>query len=100
MLPTRQRPCFRLGLALPSWRPARRTTPPGRSQGRGPVEMRIGLNAIRVTADAERDWQRRMQAPSADLEQRAQARAVKAGEAAAKSSKHVSKKARRGRPAA
>ena len=61
--------------------------------------MRIGLNLIRITAEAERDWQRRMQEPSADLETRAVERAVKAGDAAVKSSKHISKKraARRGR---
>ena len=38
-----------------------------RSEGRGPVEMRIGLNLIRITAEAERDWQLRMQEPRADL---------------------------------
>jgi hypothetical protein len=61
--------------------------------------MRLGLNAIRITAEAERDWQRRMQEPRTDLEKRTAERAVKAGDAAAKSSKHVSKKglARRGR---
>ena len=68
-----------------------------RSQGRGPVEMRIGLNMIRITAEAERDWQRRMQEPRADLETRAVERAVKAGEAAARSDKHVSKKRTAGR---
>jgi hypothetical protein len=56
--------------------------------------MRLGLNAIRITAEAERDWQRRMQEPRADFKTRAVARAVKAGEAAAKSSAHVSKKRR------
>ena len=30
--------------------------------------MRIGLNVIRITAEAERDWQRRMQEPSEDFE--------------------------------
>ena len=57
--------------------------------------MRIGLNVIRITAEAERDWQRRMQEPSADLESRAVERAVKAGDAAARSDKHVSKRAAR-----
>jgi hypothetical protein len=33
--------------------------------------MRLGLNAIRTTAEAERDWQRRMQEPREDLERRA-----------------------------
>ena len=63
-----------------------------RAEGRGPVEMRIGLNMIRITAAAERDWQLQMQEPREDLETRATARAVKAGSAAAKSSKHVGKK--------
>ena len=54
--------------------------------------MRIGLNAIRITAEAERDWQRRMQTPQRDFETRALARAVKAGDASARSSAHVSKK--------
>ena len=67
-----------------------------RSEGRGPVEMRLGLNLIRVTREAELAWQLRMQEPNADFEQRATARAVKAGDAAVKSSKHISK-ARRGR---
>ena len=67
-----------------------------RTEGRGPVEMRIGLNLIRITTESERDWQRAMQAPRADLEARAAERAVKAGSAAVKSSKHISK-ARRGR---
>jgi hypothetical protein len=40
--------------------------------------MRLGLNVIRITAEAERDWQRRMQEPRADFKTRAVARAVKA----------------------
>ena len=67
-----------------------------RSAGRGPKEMRIGLNLTRITNAAEREWQLRMQEPNADFERRATARAVKAGDAAVKSSKHISK-ARRGR---
>jgi hypothetical protein len=67
-----------------------------RSEGRGPVEMRLGLNSIRITAEAERDWQRQMQEPRPDLEVRCVQRAVKAGDAAAKSSKHVSNRAARG----
>src|SRR5262249_22738968 len=62
-----------------------------RAEGRGPVEMRLGLNAIRITADAERDWQRLMQEPRPDLEVRTAERAVKAGDAAAKSEVHISK---------
>jgi hypothetical protein len=63
-----------------------------RAKGRGPVEMRIGINTIRITADAEREWQQRMQKPQHDVELKAVERAVKAGSAAVKSSKHVSKK--------
>ena len=66
-----------------------------RRQGRGPAEMRLGLNAIRITAEAERDWQRQMQEPRPDLEIRTAERAVKAGGAAIKSVKHVSKRRRR-----
>ena len=40
-------------------------------EGRGPTEMRIGLNLIRITAEAEREWQLRMQEPNADFERRA-----------------------------
>jgi hypothetical protein len=58
--------------------------------------MRIGLNLIRITADAEREWQHRLQKPRRDFEAMAVERAVKAGGAAVKSSKHISK-ARRGR---
>ena len=61
--------------------------------------MRIGLNMIRITAEAERDWQRAMQEPNVELEQQAVARAAKAGDAAVRSDKHVSKTraTRRGR---
>ena len=65
-----------------------------RSQGLGPTEMRIGLNLVRISADAEREWQRRLQKPQRDFEARALERAVKAGDAAAKSSKHISKRGR------
>jgi hypothetical protein len=58
--------------------------------------MRLGLNAIRIRAEAGRDWQRRMQEPSQDFRIRAVERAVVAGDAAAKSNKHVSKRAARG----
>ena len=84
--------CFRNSISRPTYHRLR-------SEGRGPVEMRIGLNVIRITAEAERDWQRAMQEPREDLETRAVERAVKAGDAAVKSAKHISKKraARRGR---
>ena len=70
-----------------------------RSEGRGPVEMRVGLNLIRITLAAERDWQLLMQEPRADLETRAVERAVMASGVAVKSDRHISKKraARRGR---
>jgi hypothetical protein len=61
-----------------------------RAEGRGPKEMRIGLNVIRITADAEREWQRRMERDDHEFEVRATERAVKAGGAAVKSPKHVS----------
>jgi hypothetical protein len=75
--------CFRNNISRPTYHRLR-------AEGRGPVEMRIGLNTIRITADAERDWQRQMQQPQRDVETRAVERAVKAGGAAVKSSKHVS----------
>ena len=53
--------CFRNHISRPAYHRLR-------AEGRGPVEMRIGLNVIRITAEAERDWQRRMQEPSADFE--------------------------------
>jgi hypothetical protein len=77
--------CFRNNISRPTYHRLR-------SEGRGPVEMRIGLNAIRISAEAERDWQRRMQEPREDFETRAVARAVKTGDAAARSSAHVSKR--------
>jgi hypothetical protein len=59
--------------------------------------MRLGLNAIRISAEAERDWQQQMQKPRPDLEIRTAERAVKAGDAAVKSSKHISKRRERKR---
>ena len=81
--------CFRNHISRPAYHRLR-------AQGRNPAEMRIGLNMIRITAEAEREWQQLMQEPNAELEQQAVARAVKAGDAAVRSDKHVSKKARRG----
>ena len=46
--------CFRNSISRPTYHRLR-------SQGRGPTEMRIGLNLIRITADAEREWQQRLQ---------------------------------------
>ena len=82
--------CFRNSISRPTYHRLR-------SQGLGPTEMRIGLNIIRITADAEREWQRRLQKPQPDFEARALERAVKAGDAAVKSSRHISKKRARGR---
>ena len=79
--------CFRNRLSRPAYHRLR-------AQGRGPAEMRIGLNNIRISAQAERDWQQRMQEPREDLEARAAERGMKAGAAAAKSDSHVSKKRR------
>ena len=66
-----------------------------RAENRGPVEMRVGINTIRITAESERDWQLLMQEPQPDVEARATERAVRAGTAAAKSDKHVSKRGRK-----
>jgi hypothetical protein len=77
--------CFRNNISRPTYHRLR-------AEGRGPVELRLGLNLIRITAEAERDWQRQMQEPQPDFETRAAERAVKAGDAAAKSDRHVSRK--------
>jgi hypothetical protein len=82
--------CFRNNISRPTYHRLR-------AEGRGPAEMRLGLNAIRITAEAERAWQQAMQAPREDLETRNAVRAVKAGDAAAKSPRHISKKRRRQR---
>jgi hypothetical protein len=77
--------CFRNSISRPTYHRLR-------ARGRGPAEMRLGLNAIRITAEAERAWQQKMQKPRKDLETRATERAIKAGDAAARSGAHVSKK--------
>jgi hypothetical protein len=82
--------CFRNHISRPKYHRLR-------DEGRGPVEMRIGLNTIRITADAEREWQRQMSEPQPDVETKAVERAVKAADAAVKSERHVSKKQRRDR---
>jgi hypothetical protein len=66
-----------------------------KNENRGPAEMRLGMNIIRITAEAERDWQLLMQEPQPDIEIKASERAVKAGTAAAKSDRHISKRRRR-----
>lgn len=80
--------CHRNSISLPTYRRLR-------SQGRAPVEMRLGLNCVRITGEAERDWQRQMQEPQPELEARAMERAVRAGDAAVKSSRHVSKQSKK-----
>jgi len=82
--------CFRNNISRPTYHRLR-------SEGRGPVEMRLGLNAIRISAETERNWQQEMQKPRPDLETRTAERAVRAGDAAVKSDLHISK---RRRPAA
>jgi hypothetical protein len=83
--------CFRNNISRPTYHRLR-------AEGRGPVEMRLGLNTIRITAEAEHAWQQRMQEPREDLEALNTERAVKAGAAAVKSKNHISKR-RRGRRA-
>ena len=68
-----------------------------RAEGRGPREMRFGLNLIRITAEDEREWLHRLQEERAEFETQATERAVKAGTAAAQSPTHVSKRRRRAR---
>jgi len=77
--------CFRNNISRPTYHRLR-------AEGRGPVEMRLGLNAIRISAEAERNWQQEMQKPRPDLEARTAERAVMAGDAAVKSARHVSKR--------
>ena len=79
--------CFRNNISRPTYHRLR-------AEGRGPVEMRLGLNAIRISAEAERNWQQEMQKPRPDLEARTAERAVMAGDAAVKSDRHVSKRRR------
>jgi hypothetical protein len=83
--------CFRNDISRPKYNRLR-------AEGRGPVEMRLGLNTIRITADAEREWQRQMQEPAPEIEARATERAVKAGDAAVKSENHVSNQRRKRAP--
>jgi hypothetical protein len=68
-----------------------------RIEGRAPKEMRIGINLIRITAEDERAWQRRMQEEGAAFETQAAERAMKAGAAGVQSPTHVSKRRRRDR---
>lgn len=79
--------CVRNSISLSAYRRLR-------AQGLTPPEMRLGLNLVRITAEAERNWQQRMQEPRPDLESRALERAAKAGEAAVKSDRHISKQSK------
>jgi hypothetical protein len=80
--------CFRNNISAPTYQRLRK-------QGLGPKEMRFGLNGIRMSAQAERDWQERLQQPNPELEQQATKRATMAGAAAVKSPTHVSKTRRK-----
>jgi hypothetical protein len=72
-----------------------------KNEGRGPREMRLG-RTIRITLEAERDWQREREWPS-DAEARLIAREHKArvglsrraGKIAAASPKHISRRTAR-----
>jgi hypothetical protein len=77
-----------------------------RRAGLGPVEMHLGPSTVRITAEAERAWQRARENPAgAELVELHQgkaeltARGSAAGTVAAKSPKHVSKTGRRKRRA-
>jgi hypothetical protein len=73
-----------------------------RKAGLGPVEMRLGVGGatVRITREAELNWQRARQSPTAEIEQGKAdlaARGSTAGNAAVKSPKHISNKRRRSR---
>jgi hypothetical protein len=67
-----------------------------RAEGRGPREMRLGLNKVLVSAKADQDWQERMEEAAPEVETRAVERAVKAGTTAVKSARHVSNRMKGG----
>jgi hypothetical protein len=77
--------CYRNQISRPTYRDLR-------AEGRGPREMRLGLNKILISAKAEEDWQRMMEEPQPDVELKAVERAVKAGKAAVESERHVSRR--------
>jgi hypothetical protein len=73
-----------------------------RKAGLGPAEMRLGHALVRITAEADRAWQRAREHPAgAELVEIQQGKAVlaargsRAGSAAAASPKHISNKRRR-----
>jgi hypothetical protein len=75
-----------------------------RRAGLGPVEMHLGPSTVRITAEAERAWQRARENPAgAELTQIEQgkneltARGRAAGSIAAESPRHVSKTGKRKR---
>jgi hypothetical protein len=82
--------CARNRLSLPKYHKLK-------NEGRGPAEMRLGLQMVRISAAAEVEWQQRMSDPSGpeaerrrEMEARAKARGKHAGVAAALSLLHVS----------
>jgi hypothetical protein len=81
--------CFRNNISRQKYRGLR-------AEKRGPAEMRVDMNTVRITIEAERAWQLLMQAPRPDIESKATERAIKAGDASAKSARHVSKNGRKG----
>jgi hypothetical protein len=75
-----------------------------RKAGIGPAEMRLGPGTVRITREAELDWQRARSNPiGAELAEIEQGKAVlaargsTAGTAAAASPKHISNKRRKRR---
>jgi hypothetical protein len=56
--------------------------------------MRPGFNTIRITLDAERDWQHLMEQDAEEFDAKATERAMKAAAAAIESPLHVSKRTR------
>jgi hypothetical protein len=79
--------CIRNGLSRAKYRKLK-------AAKRGPREMRYGFNTIRITLDAERDWQRAMEQDAEEFDAKATARAVKAAAASVDSPRHISKLAR------
>jgi hypothetical protein len=72
-----------------------------RKAGIGPAEMRLGPGTVRITREAELDWQRARQNPTGDeLAEIERGKAVlaargsKAGAVAAQSPRHISHKQR------
>jgi hypothetical protein len=80
--------CFRNNISPPTYHKLKRA-------GRAPKEMRLGPALVRITLDAEAQWQRaRTNAPNEPEIARAVARSRKAGQLAVQSPLHVSKRGR------